>query len=79
MTVEQLEDAKNVIEGDMRRLFDAAGNLKPIEQVREDPAVASVEVVERVSEDGQVETVVKIEMKDKMSALEAAAKHFGLF
>lgn len=66
---------------DIRKAFDANGNLKRPEDWDDEFAasVASVEVVTRNIGDGEVEHVHKIKVWDKNSALEKIAKHLGMF
>ena len=72
---------------DVRRLFDANGNLKHITDLDDETAaaVASVEVVTRTlgkgdDENGpEVEYIHKLKLWDKNSALDKIAKHLGMF
>lgn len=67
---------------DIRKLFDAAGNLKPLHQLDDDAAamVAGVEIVKKniAAGDGQVDTVHKVKVVDPVKPLEMLAKHFGI-
>lgn len=67
---------------DIRKLFDEAGNLKPLHQLDDDAAamVAGVEVVKKnlAAGDGQVDTVHKVKVVDPVKPLEMLAKHFGI-
>jgi phage terminase small subunit len=67
--------------GDVRALFDEAGNLKPPHEWGEEAAaiVAGLDVVTRNVGDGEVEHVAKIKQWDKPKALEMLARHLGLF
>jgi phage terminase small subunit len=70
---------------DVRKLFDADGNLLPMNAWPEDtaPAVSSVKVRQEwtTDEDGNKvkETVKEVRLWDKNSALEKIGKHLGLF
>ena len=67
---------------DLAGCFDAAGNLLPIAAMPAETrtAVASVRVVTRnlTSGDDRVDEVHEVRFWDKLRALEALAKHFGL-
>jgi phage terminase small subunit len=67
---------------DIRKLFDAAGNLKPIHELGDDEAamVAGLEVVKKnvAAGDGVVDTIHKVKVVDPVKSLEMLAKHFGL-
>lgn len=71
---------------DVRRLFDANGNLRPVQDLDDETAaaVSSIEVVTRTlakNEDGSVdvEHIHKLKLWDKNSALDKIAKHLGMF
>ncbi len=68
--------------GDIRNLFDADGNLIPINQLRADDAalIAGFEVVMRNAGagDGHTETVVKVRLTDRAKYVQMAAQHFAL-
>lgn len=77
-----LREAAKLAYSDVRDLFDAEGNLKPI---RDWPdhlagAVASVEIVKKnlAAGDGQTDTVHKLKLWDKPKNLEMLFKHLGL-
>jgi phage terminase small subunit len=67
---------------DIRKLFDAQGNLKPLHELDDDAAamVAGLEVVKKnvAAGDGVVDTVHKVKVVDPVKALEMLAKHYGL-
>lgn len=67
---------------DVRKLFDAQGNLKPLHELDDDAAamVAGLEVVKKnvAAGDGVVDTVHKVKVVDPVKALEMLAKHYGL-
>lgn len=77
-----LEELRRLAFSDLRGLFDAQGNLKPIQSLTADEAaaIASLEVVKKnlTSGDGQVDTIHKLRVWDKTKALDTLAKHFGL-
>lgn len=68
--------------GDVRRLFDSAGDLKPITELDEEDAwlIAGFDVVRRNLEsgDGHSDTIVKVKLIDRARYVEMAAKHHGL-
>lgn len=70
---------------DVRKIFNADGSLKPVHEMDDDTAaaVASVEVEQTNSETKRgvktAATTVKTKMLDKIRALDALAKHLGLF
>lgn len=76
-----LEEMRRLGFSDMRKAFDANGNLKRPEDWDDDfaAAVSSIEVVTRSIGDGEVEHIHKIKVWDKNSALEKMAKHLGMF
>lgn len=77
-----LEELRRIAFSDPAGCFDAHGNLLPIAEMRPEAraAVASVTVVRRnlASGDGCVDEVHQVRFWDKLRALEALAKHFGL-
>lgn len=79
-----LRELARVGTSDVRRLFDASGQLLPVTHLDDDTAAAisSVEVVTRriPGEDGaEVEYVHKMRFWDKNSALEKIGKHLAMF
>ncbi|HEV6964622.1 terminase small subunit [Roseateles sp.] len=70
---------------DVRRLFDARGNMRPLHELDDDiaAAVASVEVFEEYSGQGKDRVLVghvrKVKLWDKNSAAEKLMKHLGMF
>lgn len=77
-----LEEYRRLAFADLRTLFDAHGNLKPIQDLtgEEASALASVEVIIKNAKagDGVTDEVHKIRLWDKTKALDSLAKHFGL-
>jgi len=65
---------------DVRKLFDANGNLKTIADLDDDTAaaIAGVDVV-TVGSGDEVAYIKKIKLWDKNSALEKLGKHFRMF
>lgn len=67
---------------DIRQLFDADGNLKPIHTLSDEAAVmvAGVEVIKKnaAAGDGVIDTVHKVKVVDPIKSLEMLAKHFGI-
>ena len=68
---------------DIRKFYDANGDLLPIHSLPDDLAacIASVEVVKRnlTSGDGKTERIWKIKLWNKVQALELLGRHQGLF
>lgn len=73
-----LEELARLGMSDVRRAFDADGNLLPIEDW-DDALAASVSSIEVVTRGLPGEAVHKIKFWDKNSALEKLAKHLGMF
>ncbi len=77
-----LEEMRRLALVDHRGFFDAAGNLKPIQQLtaEQGACIASTEVIQRnlTAGDGTVDTIHKLKTWDKVRALEMLGKHFAL-
>lgn len=77
-----LREAARIAYSDIRDLFDADGNLKPIKDWPDHAAagVSAVEIVKKnlAAGDGQVDTVHKLKLWDKSKNLEMLFKHLGL-
>lgn len=77
-----LEELRRLAFSDLRGLFDAVGNLRPIHELSSEQAasIASLEVIKKNAEagDGVVDTVHKLKVWDKVKALDILSKHFGL-
>lgn len=77
-----LDELRRLAFSDVRHLFDAQGNLKPLADLSPDEsaAIASVEVVIKnaAAGDQHTDTVHKIKHWDKVRSLEMLAKHFAL-
>jgi len=77
-----LREAARLAYSDIRDLFTAAGNLKPIQQWPDHAAaaVAGVEVVIKNAEagDGHTDRIHKIKIWDKPKNIELLFKHLGL-
>ena len=77
------QEIARVAYGDIRKLVDDAGNLRPLQDLDDHTAatVASVEVrTERDPEDeSKVTTVTKVKTWDKMRALDMAGRYHGMF
>jgi phage terminase small subunit len=67
---------------DIRRLFDAKGNMRPIHTLSAEEAamIAGFEVVIKnaAGGDGHTDTVLKIRLTDQAKFVELAMKHLGL-
>jgi phage terminase small subunit len=68
--------------GDIRKMFDARGNVRPITELDEAEAmlIGGFEVVIKnaAAGDGHTDTVLKIRLRDLSTYVEMAAKHFAL-
>jgi phage terminase small subunit len=77
-----LEELRRIALCDYRELFDAKGNLRPITDWTPElgSCVTSIEVVKRNlhPNDGQTDLIHRVRLADKVKALEALSKHFGL-
>jgi phage terminase small subunit len=81
--VDVLRELRRVGFSDPRKLFDAAGNLRPIHDLDDDTAasIAGIDVETRMEgngDDKEAVTVRKIKRHDKVRALEHLAKHLKL-
>lgn len=67
---------------DVRALYDAQGNVRPLSEWPDDVAAAvqGMDVVKRniVAGDGHLDRVLKLRLANKDRALELLAKHLGL-
>lgn len=77
-----LREAAGLAYSNIQDIFDADGNLRPIQQLPREvaAAIASVEVVKKnlAAGDGQTDTVHKLKLWDKPKNLEMIFKHLGL-
>lgn len=77
-----LEEMRRVAFGNVQDLFDAQGNLLPIEKLPREVAaqIASFEVVMKnaTAGDGKIDRVLKIKTWDKPRVMEMLGKHFKL-
>lgn len=77
-----LEELRRLAFSDVRALFDAHGNLRPLQDLNDDEAacIASLEVIVKNAQagDGHTDTIHKIKVWDKTRTLELLAKHFAL-
>jgi phage terminase small subunit len=65
---------------DPRKLFDANGVLKPLDQIDDDTRAALViEVTQGTDADGNPTFARKVKFADKLVALDKLARHLGLF
>ena len=76
-----IEGLARVAFGDLRALFDDAGNLrKPTDLPPEVSAMLSgVEIVTVSKGEGAVEHVAKVKTNDRLKALELLGRHLGMF
>lgn len=78
-TVEAIRRGQNY---DIRCLFDAAGNFKPITSLTEEEAwcLAGFELIIKNAEagDGHTDRVLKVKLIDRGRYVELAAKHQGM-
>lgn len=77
-----LEELRRLSFSNVQTLFDAKGNLKPIQDLtpEEASAIASLEIIKKNAEagDGKIDVVHKLKVWDKTRSLEMLAKHFAL-
>jgi len=77
-----LREAARLAYSDIRTLFDASGNLLPLQHWPDGiaAAVSAVEIVKKNLEagDGHTDTVHKLKLWDKSKSLEMLFKHLGL-
>lgn len=77
-----LEEMRRLAFSDVRNLFDAEGNIKPLHELSAEDAacIAGLEVVIKNAKagDGVTDTVHKIKIWDKTRTLEMLGKHFAL-
>jgi phage terminase small subunit len=83
LTAERVKERLGVLAfQDIRALFDAEGNLKPIHTLDDNAAamVVGLEVIKKnaAAGDGVIDTVHKVKVIDPVKPLEMLAKHFGL-
>jgi phage terminase small subunit len=80
--VRVLEELRRLVFSNVQDLFDADGNLKPIQSLTREQAacISSLEVIKKNAEagDGHIDVVHKLKVWDKTRSLEMAAKHFKL-
>lgn len=77
-----LEAIRRQVYGDIRCLFDAQGNLKPINLLTEAEAaiIQGSEIVLKnmAAGDGVVDTVAKVKLTNRAPYVELAARYFGI-
>ena len=77
-----LEAIRHQVTGDVRRLFDAQGRLRPISELSAEEAalIAGFEVIIKnaAGGDGHTDTIHKVRLTDRARYVELAAKHFAL-
>ena len=66
---------------DIRKAFDASGNLKEVCELDDDTAaaIAGIEISESVGESGAVTRLKKIKFSDKRASLDLAGRHLGMW
>lgn len=79
--VRVLQELASIAFADIGQLFDAAGRLKPLNQL--DPehraAIRSLQITTREMDNGTLERKVAVQIWDKLVALERLARYLGLF
>lgn len=77
-----IEQIRRGCQFDIRTLFDAKGNLRPIHELTAEEAmpIAGFEVLKRnvTAGDDKVDTVLKVKLIDRSRYVEMAARHHGL-
>ena len=77
-----LVEAERLAFSDVRDLFDAKGNLKPVKDwpTELSAAIGGVEVVKRNvdSGDNKIDDVLKVKVWDKPKALQLLFQHLGM-
>lgn len=65
---------------DIRKAFDADGNLKPLHELDDDTAaaIAGMDVTEMKGMDGSLSVLKKVKLSDKKGALELLMRHMGM-
>lgn len=76
-----LSQLANIAFGDVRKIFDADGNLKRPEDIDDETAasIAGIEFSTVSRGEGAVDHVAKIKQSDKIRALELLGKYHSLF
>lgn len=76
-----VEELARVAFFDLRRVFRPNGTLIPVAELPEDvsAALVSVDLATVAKGEGAVEHIAKIKTADKLRALEALARHLGMF
>src|SRR5262245_39138560 len=81
-SVQTLEAIRRQVCGDVRRLFAAHGQIKPITELSAEDAalIGGFEVIIKnaAAGDGHTDPIHKIKLKDQARYVEMAAKYFGL-
>lgn len=77
-----LEEMRRLGFSNIKNLFDAKGDLKPIHELSDEDAacIASLEVIMKnaTAGDGKIDRVLKIKVWDKPKVMEMLGKHFAL-
>jgi phage terminase small subunit len=80
--VRVLEEHRRISFSDIRHYLDEHGRIKPLHTLAPEltAALASIKVTKKnlTVGDGQQEDVIELKLWDKLQALEALARHFGL-
>jgi phage terminase small subunit len=82
ITVDRIiEEYAKIAFSDIRKIFDAHGNLKLLSEFSDDlaGAISGLEIVTTQKGQGEVENVAKIKMADKRSALDSIGKLLNMF
>ncbi|MFG1343542.1 terminase small subunit [Xanthobacter autotrophicus DSM 431] len=76
-----LQELARIAFADIGQLFDAAGKLKPLNQINphDRAAIRFLQITTRDLRDGTLERKVALQIWDKLSTLEKLARHLGLF
>lgn len=76
-----IAELAKIVHADPRKLFDASGNVKRIQDMPDEiaGAIASIEISEIGTDGAAIGYTKKIKLWDKNSAIEKAMKHLGLY
>lgn len=76
-----IERYKRIADADIRKFYDASGNLKPIHELDDAcaTAIAGIETATIGEGEGALVTVRKMKRWDPIKALDSLGRHLGMF